>query len=263
VANVLAATAQAGSARLAYSRISTSPNPALASQLNGTGQIDFTHDDVRTTEVDHDVEFSSSGPEDSPSRVTHFTNHTEAIGIRTSVYQGFGITYGAERWSKLGIHRNPDAGLGLTWAGDANDALGPLGADQRIIAVESLGSATLDGTPTTRYLVTSAPVCAVPKSAHLSSVSEPRHTMLWLDTYGRLVEARTSQSIDSHPPSSMFAGQPGLAKRMRGRVATTATLHFSAFGQPVHISAPPADEVHTPTVIGVSEITCASKAHSS
>jgi hypothetical protein len=263
VVNVLAATAQAGSAQFSFSRISTSPNPALVSHLNGSGLIDFTLGDVRTTQVDHDVQFSSSGPQGSPSRATPFTNHTESLGIGTTVYEVFGGIAGPARWNRLGIHRNPNSNLGLMWAGDADEALGPLGTDQRIIGVQSLGSATVDGTPTTRYLVTSAPVCAAPRVAHASSISEPRRTMLWLDRGGRLVQVRTTESDHIRLSSSNFPGEPGLAKRMSGQVATTATLHFSAFGHPVHVSAPPADEVNTSSNVGVSEIECASKAHAS
>jgi hypothetical protein len=109
--------------------------------------------------------------------------------------------------------------------------------------------------PTTRYLVTSAPICAAPKVAHASYISEPRLTMLWLDRGGRLVQARTSESEQIH-----FPGQRSLAKRMSGREATTATLHLSAFGRPVHISAPRVVPVKASTGVGFVEAKCASKA---
>jgi hypothetical protein len=52
VANVLSATAEAGSAHFTYSSITTSTNPVLESRVIGRGLVDFTSGGVRVAEMD-------------------------------------------------------------------------------------------------------------------------------------------------------------------------------------------------------------------
>jgi hypothetical protein len=264
VDNVLAATAHAGSARFTYSQITASSNVYLAQQVHGSGQIDFRSGDVHTTEVDHSVQFSGDGP-GSSAHPTADTSRTEEIGVGKVDYLALSGNIGQKEWIKTGLHRNPHATVATTLADNAGVALGTLAGDERVVAVSDRGSATVEGTPTTRYLVTTAPFCAARKSAHTVDAVQQHPTTLWVDAKGRLVQARSSEGIDSDPPKSFFPQDPALATRMRGHVTSTATLDFSAFGQPVHISAPPAADVHSPASSSFGSITlrCAPKVGSS
>jgi hypothetical protein len=261
MANVLATTGHSGSARFTYSQITTSRNVYLAQQTHGSGQIDFTSGNTRTTEVTHDIQFSSDGPGVS-AQATPDTNRTEEIGVGKVTYLniGVGIDLGRQQWLKTGLPRDPHATVATALAGNAGVALSSVAGDERVVAVRDLGSATVRRTPTTRYLVTTAPVCATPKSTEKEYAIQRRPTTLWVDAKGRLVQARSSESIDSNPPKSFFKGDPGLATRMRGKETTTATLDFS-FGRPVHISAPPASAVRSPSgsSIGLATFGCSSK----
>jgi hypothetical protein len=84
---------------------------------------------------------------------------------------------------------------------------------------------------------------------------------MWVNGAGRLVQVRESFFSDLHPPAAFFRGQPGLARLMNGPTSTTATLHFSDFGAPLHISAPPVGSVLSPSSssssIGIARSKCA------
>ena len=85
VANLLAATARAGTAHFSYGHVATSPNPDLRSTLHGSGVVDFSHGNVRVTEVDHQVEFE--GGSTGPTRATRTVTGDEEIAIGTVAYQ--------------------------------------------------------------------------------------------------------------------------------------------------------------------------------
>ena len=86
-----------------------------------------------------------------------------------------------------------------------------------------LGRPTVDGTATTHYAITVDPA-KLP--ADLGAVSaKPFPVDLWVDGTGRPVRLQLALTV---------AG-----------TAATATIDFSRFGAPVHITAPPADQVGT------------------
>jgi hypothetical protein len=269
VANLLATTAHAGSARFTYSRISTSPNTYLAGRSQGTGQINFGSGDVRTTDVEHDIQFSGEGP-GSSTHPTPTTNRTETIGVGKVSYLDFGIggDPGRPQWIKTGLRRDPHATVAETLADNVGISLGAgagLGAE-RVVAVRDVGSTMVEGAPTTSYLVTTAPVCTAPNSAkNKIDGLQTRSTTLWVDAKGRLVQARSSERINDDPPKSFFSQDPGLASRLRGRVTSTSTFDFSAFGQPVHISAPAVGDARSAisSSFGTIKIVCNSKNGSS
>jgi hypothetical protein len=244
VASVLSTTQAAGSARFTYSHVTTSSNPDLDDHMVGSGEVDFSSGRVRSTEVDHDVQFDS-GPVGSQQRATPTTTRTLNVGIGTVEYQSVPSGLGVQRWIKMGLHRDPDSQLGLEFAANASVALSSLSGDQRVVATRDLGPATVDGVPTTRYVVTTAPLCAVSKKTAQSYRVSP--TTMWINGQGRLVQVRDSFFSDVHPPAAFFRGKPGLAKLMNGPTATTATLHFSNFGTPLHIAAPPASSLLLPS----------------
>jgi hypothetical protein len=261
VAHVLAATADAGTARIAYNQITTSSNRDLRAQLHGSGQIDFTSGDVRTSEVQHSVQFSSDSP-DGPLQATPTTNRTDQIGIGKTEYQDLSADFRGQQWVTSGLPRNPKTDLGLTYS-NAGSALDNLAGFAQIAAVTNEGPARIDGAPTTRYLVTTAPFCPAPKSSHQSLTFQQHPTTLWIDGKDRIVQVRSLFTIDTRKLPTVLRNQIGLDTRMLGRATTTETLQFSAFGKPVHIAAPATVDVHTSTGGATISAKCATKANPS
>ena len=125
VANVLAATAQAGSAQFTFSSITTSTNPALASRIVGSGVVDFRSGNVRVTEVETDRQFTT-GPFGARLDATPTVNRSQDIDIGSSDYKDLSDSNGVQAWIKLSLPRNPHADLGLSFADSAGGALDAL-----------------------------------------------------------------------------------------------------------------------------------------
>ena len=238
VAALLATTEQAGTARLSYTQITSSPNADLRASLSGSGVVDFATGNAEVAEVDHDVSFSSTN--NQPLHPVHSTTSVKAIVIGATVYQadpipGLGATsvYHALPFPKL-----PRSQRGLSLALNASDALDSLRDSNAVASVRDLGPATVDGASATHYEVTYAPlhVCAPHQPP---AVVNQRPTFVWVDDAGRLVQVRGTSYFSDRLPRKVkvpaaFTGIP------RGPTTTVATLTFSAFGIPVHVMAPPA-----------------------
>ena len=151
VDGVLATTKAAGTARLAFSSITASKNPDLRGTSSGTGAIDFSVRTMRTTEVQHQIEWSI-GPggviDPRPGTLSESAIGSTLYQSLAPVGLGFGLHVG---WTKLSFPRTSALGL----ASGAASALIPLAGPYTVLSVRELGSATLDGTATTRYLVRS------------------------------------------------------------------------------------------------------------
>jgi hypothetical protein len=139
-------------------------------------------------------------------------------------------------WIQLAAPRDPVAELGLQAALHASVALDALGVSQKAVSVKSLGPATVDGVATTRYSVTTAPVCVTPLTGPPYQTQEP--TTMWVDAAGRLVQVTTVVRDNGRLIAAVLKDIPALAHATAGTSTTTNTLHFSGFGQPLHIAAP-------------------------
>jgi len=246
VASVLAATAEAGSAHFSYSSITTSTNPALQSRVRGSGVVNFTSGNVRVTEVDTDQQFTT-GLLGARIDATPTVNRSQDIDIERSDYKYLSGGNGAQIWIKTSLPRNPHADLGLSFADNAAGALDTIsGGFEYATSVRNQGSVSLSGTPTTRYLVTTASVCGAPRHLANEPVTEqPGPTTVWVDRQGRLVQVSDSLRIDEIRPLTLAQQAPGVARLMKGRAATTTTLRFSDLGTPVHITAPPLSDARS------------------
>jgi hypothetical protein len=242
VANVLATTAQAGTAHFDYTHVTTSPNPDLRGTANGRGVVDFSRGSVRVTEVDRQIEFEG-GPA-GPSHAILSVTSDEEIIVGTGLYQQlFPVVPGAHfpksdfPFMKISVPRQPRAKLGLSFALGAASGLGDLDGTEPVVAVRDLGPAIVDGQASTRYLVQTAPVQAC-LSVHTNApVSTESPSLIWVDGHGRLVRVRSTSRFSGR----LTAGArtpPGFAQFPTGPIASTDTLTFSAFGAPVRISAP-------------------------
>lgn len=232
VTDVLAATEKAGSAHFSYSHVTSSPNPDLRGTLSGHGVVNFATGDVRVTEIDHDITFTSMG--NQPLHPAHSMTTEDAIVMGGTVYQANPISGLAfpEKYSVLAFPALPRSQRGLSLALNAAVALDALHETYAVASLTDLGPAEVDGVATTKYEVGYAPlhVCA-PHQAPQTLTQHP--SIVWIDSAGRLVQVRSTLYFSGRLPHG------GLASFPQGPVTTVATLTFSEFGKPVHVAAPP------------------------
>lgn len=241
VSELLAATEKAGSAHFSYTHVTSSPNPELRGTLSGHGVVDFTTGDVRVTEVDRDITFSSTG--NQPLHPVHSTSSEDAIVVGGTVYQANpipGLAF-TEKYRVLAFPALPRSQRGFSLALNAAIALDALREPYAVASVTDLGPAEVDGVASTRYEVGYAPlhVCA-PHQAPQTFTQRP--SRVWLDSAGRLVRVRSTLYFNDRLPHggklpTALAGFP------QGPVTTIATLTFSEFGEPVHVAAPPTSAI--------------------
>jgi hypothetical protein len=82
---------------------------------------------------------------------------------------------------------------------------------------------------------------------------------MWIDGQGRLVQVSNSLRIAYIRPFALPQQTPGEARLLKGRATLTATLRFSDFGSPVHITAPPPSDVPSSSSHSISiGLKCAS-----
>jgi len=197
--------------------------------------------DAQVTEVDHEISFSST--DNQPFHPVHSTNTLKAIVIGGTIYQadpipGIGYT---SAYHVLPIPKLPRAQRGLSLALNASVALDTLRGPNAVASVIDVGPATIDGTATTQYDVTYAPlqVC-LPRQP--PAVVRQLPSLVWVDNTGRLVQVRSTSYFSDRLPRDVklptaFDGVP------RAPTTTVATLTFSAFGLPVHVVAPLASAI--------------------
>lgn len=241
VADVLAATEKAGRAHFSYTHVTSSPDPELRGTLSGYGVVDFTTGDVRVTEIDRDITFTSTGKQ--PLHPVHSTTTEDAIVIGGTVYQANpipGVAF-AEKYRVLAFPALLPSQRGLSLALNAAVALDALHETYAVASLTDLGPAEVDGVATTQYEVGYAPlhVCA-PHQAPQTLTQHP--SSVWIDSAGRLVQVRSTLYFNGRLPDrgklpAALAGFP------QGPTTTIATLTFSEFGEPVHVAAPPASAI--------------------
>jgi len=241
VTNLLATTARAGTVHFTSSSVTTSRSSAFAGRTVGSGDVDFRSRDVRATQVVHQTQFTSG-----PSGLSHpmrTATRIDVIGVGESVYQSFapsGLT--TLPWAKMSWHRDPSQELGLASAGIASAPLDELGGTQRVVGVRALGATTVGGVATTRYEVSTAPVCTPRQGAgrqgHGSTLLDTvGPSYVWVDSQGRLVQIVGSERVSGHPPPALLQQSPSMA--LAYPVTTTDTLRLSRFGAAVpRIRAP-------------------------
>ena len=190
VDGVLAATKVAGTARITFSEVSTSSNPAMRGSSTGSGVVDFRTGSSRVTEVSFSSQSSSTDGGPVHSSLVRDVQETIDIG-KSSFENDLGF------WTKTAREGSAGDPLGLL------DALGPLtfgeiGAGTPVARLDDLGTASLGGVATTRYLVAASvpPSCeeAVRASTAAGLYFDP--TTLWVDHQGRLVQARSALHFD-------------------------------------------------------------------
>lgn len=238
LAQVIAATRDGGTARFTYSSATTSSGPLRNSSTSGRGSVNFTTNSVSTAERDRGTSFEATNG--GVSHVVPQTSLLDQIWIGRTAYNRLASLPGplGAPWTRLNF---PPGSFG---------SLGPLSIiapietlDTEIsipgLRVVDLGSGLVQGSRATRYMLV-APTCAVSKASGEESTSPVE---IWLDSQGRLVQARDSVRIRltrqeiarlSPPIGSTTYIEWGLASQS----VTVSTIRLFDFGARVTISAP-------------------------
>lgn len=232
---VVLATQGAGSARLQFTTVTTSADPSLASKSAGVGVINFSEGDFRVTTLNRQHQFESING--GAPRLTGQIWGEETIAIGQTVYSRLQAGPAFSGWSKVRFPRRERQDFGLAATG-AEDAVGGVVGPTPVAAVRPLGRGSVRGVPAARYRIATEPLYICGERGRTLYVHRFAPTTLWVDSDGRLLQARTSL----HTPGSTSPGPPDPAGRSQPIVVaastTVATLTFSDFGVPVHIAAP-------------------------
>jgi hypothetical protein len=234
IAQIIAATTSAPSARFTYSLVATSSSPLLGSSESGTGEVDFTTDSMRVAERQRSTEWVGVGS--APSRpVTQTTLTTEIQIGRTSYRQLWtGIHVLGARWVKVATF--PAGSLGSFGALGQIGPLDSLAMNASVsgLRVQDLGRATIAGRATTKFMF-SLPTClAVGKAPGVRTMIAP--TEVWVDGRDRLVQATDVMREDVS--KGAFAGTAAAGHIPVGRTTTVMTVRLYDFGAHVAITAP-------------------------
>ena len=218
---LIAATRAARTARFTYSSVSYSSNPRLRNSEVGEGSVDFASRSISTSERDGPIPATA----DEPSR----TNRQIWIGRTTYLRLKISGSPDSAVWIKSATF--PPGSFGSLGALGTVAAVGELVTDATVegLSLQSLGSETIHGVPTTRYLLV-RPWCRSGAGASTTAVSP---TEVWVDSQYRLVQARSLIRFTIPQGDS-----PGPDASLAGRTTTVSTIRLFDFGAPVSITAP-------------------------
>jgi hypothetical protein len=241
VAHVLATTRAAGTAHLTFGEVTASANPDLRGSSLGSGTVNFAVGTVRTTEVQHQIDWSiAPGGAITPHPQTE--SETE-IGVGSTLYVSNGWLQSGLGFTRLSHAPRAASVLGLR--GTAAAPLFALSPPFAVVSVRNLGPAWLDGTATTSYEVRTrlhhdCPTPAATRAPHATMLAAPtaQTTTMWVDGKGRLVQARSSVYNSGNIPAASLKSDPWANDRPQGSTILTTTVRLSAFGAPVTIAAP-------------------------
>jgi hypothetical protein len=143
---------------------------------------------------------------------------------------GTGKLTGGKPWIKVDTTKIPH-GTG-SMSHEAPDASGQLAYLDHPQRVTKVGSATIDGAPTTHYRVVVSP-----QALAASGVSaKPIPVDVWVDAQHRVRQEKLTAVMTAGSTASPSAGSSQS-------INLTMTLHLTDFGTPVHVTAPPAGQV--------------------
>jgi hypothetical protein len=257
---VLASTKAAGTAHLDSTSVATSPDPDLRQSGTGSGVVNFATRSFRVSETDHTLSWSSENG--GPTHVQRETTTDGEIVIGRSDYENFGLPGLRGSWTEQPVQRD-EGELGFAFADGFGPVLSALTGPFTAVTVTRLGTATVIGTSTTRYLVQTqiGPSTGAPCPTRKGTRQKPLlgRTTVWVDDAGRLVQVRVHSYFSGKAPASFAKQNPSIADEPLGPITYTNTLRFSGFGAPVHIARPALGAERTifsVPIIGHSSVTC-------
>jgi hypothetical protein len=240
-----ATTSPAGAMVLATSASSVF-DPAAAATLAGkTVQVSFSISGSIGGSV------SGGGPFNLKTDTGEYTLHLSipgATGVAPQQVTAVEILAGNELYLKLPTNLGGSAAK--PWTKTSLSSFGASSAEAKdedpaaflpLLAkyatnVTKIGPATVGGQATTEYSATIDPG-AFPGAPAAAKTLGSLPIKVWLDSKHRL--AQLSETIST--PSTTPAAVPTTA----GPTTSTVTLGFSHYGEPVHVTVPPASEVTT------------------
>jgi hypothetical protein len=252
IAGVIAATRAAGSARFRYVTRTDSPNPLARGTSSGTGAVDFRADAASTVEEDRQTSVTRSAP--GPGEPTTQTIEHREVWIGRTIYVSLdpGLPGSDGHWAETRIPADLSGSLG------GLGQVGPLAQVVSVVAapdvrIDEVGSAFVDGRPTTEYRL------MVPACRAAATGDGPRTavgpTDVWIDQRGRLVQASSVFDL-TVPKTFPIPSGPGRTSTepdpLAGRSTTTSTVRLFAFGAPVEIAAPRATDVGSAEGVALS-----------
>ena len=196
VDGVLAATKAAGTARITYVSELTSATPAQQSSTTGSGVVDFRTGSVKVTEVSRS--YQSSSTDGGPCE--------DLVGARRRRDDRYREVVVPEGPSGPGRRPRERPAPAIRWGSTtrsarSRSARSAVGSQWR--ASRTSEPATVGGVATTRYLVTTRlPSCTAVQAA-FEAGNYWRPTTLWVDSQGRLVQARSALHLDLKIPQSL------------------------------------------------------------
>ena len=241
VASVLSATNAAGSAHLRFSTTTTSADFGPSTTV-GTGVVDFANGNYRVTSRYHQFEQESTNGGPPEPVVQNWMVQTIAIG--QTVYRQFSFpsAFPSSPWTKANYPRDVHQAFGLDAGIGAENAVAGLALITPPARVSTLGPGEVDGLAATRYLVGSEPVYVCGPHGGTIFHEQLGPTTVWIDSKGRLLQARLSQqSVSSFAPTSRRttgSSPSSILPVTAAPTTSTSTLRFSDFGVPVHVVAP-------------------------
>jgi hypothetical protein len=233
IAQIVAATQHAGSARFAYSTVVASSNALLRSRTSGSGVIDFVHDAMRTTESQRETSSSAVNGRIEPP--TTQTVRTTQIWIHRTEYTQIAFPASVPALSPRWV-KGPTLPAGDVGAAGMLGMLAPLGwlstaGPGQTDRLERIGATTVGGHPATKYAVD---ISACVRSSKGRQHDVPLTTVtLWVDGDGRLIDAENSAHFDTPRPA--VPAHDGVY----GRATVVNTIRLYDFGLAVKIGVPP------------------------
>lgn len=235
VANVIASTTAAGSAHLHFTSVTTSADSSLDEATAGSGVVDFANGNFSVTELYRQRESVSTNGGPARQLPETWGQHTIAIG--QTVYESLILPASAplSGWSRSHLPRKVHTAFGLDAATGAEDAVAGLASLAPVGGVRELGSGSVDGVATTRYLITAQPLYLCGKHGRTVRLHLVPATTVWVDGGGRLLQARVSD----YSKGGTLPAPSGSGSAVAIPPSTTvSTMTFSELGAPVHIVAP-------------------------
>jgi hypothetical protein len=240
---IVAATRGARTARFSYVDLTTSPNRLLRSSDRGSGQIDFRADTMQTAERDRSISYS--GTSASTTKAVAQDLEMDDVWIGRTQYLRFSPQTSLSLpspWIKGTTW--PKGSFGPLGTLGQVGPIGDLGEDESMpgFRVEEVGTGMVHGVETTQYQVV-VPLCgrSAPPDGITSSMAP---LQLWVDSQGRLVQARQSTTEDITKKARLGQQLTGVSFPT-GRITAVSTIDLDDFGAPAAITAPPAANTHS------------------
>ncbi len=222
VAQLIARTRGAGTARVSYTSLVTNTDPAARTVFSESGAVDFADGNLQAAGTEHST-WQTPGPVTAA-----YTLHLVQRRVGRTLYletddatASSGVEFQTAQWSSVRLPATPGSLFPPDLTGPSLPVLSP---DYSAVAVHTVGPASVKGVATTEYRVTDRLDCRVRRGT-----LQTAPTLLWVDRQGRLVEARER---------STYRFTPGTTGGHPSTTTMTELVRLGRFGTPVRVLRP-------------------------